>query len=77
MGNDFQQVINGILQGTQTWQQAEAKLFDNLAISFIDAVSKMIEEWLAFQAVTGIFGGGAASALGSNRRPNRETDLRP
>ncbi len=69
MGSDFQQVMNGILQGTQTWQQAEAKLFDNLAIAFIDAVAKMIAEWAAFKAVTATFGAGAASALGLSAGP--------
>lgn len=64
MGGSFDQMIQGIMQGTQTWQQALARLFDNMAVSFIEAVAKMIAEWLLFEAVTSVFGGATASALG-------------
>ncbi len=33
-----------------------AKIFDNMALSFIEAVAKMIVQWLAFEALTSIGG---------------------
>jgi hypothetical protein len=44
-------VLTGILQGTQTWQQAMAKVFDDLATSFIEDVAKMMVKWAAFEAL--------------------------
>jgi hypothetical protein len=39
-------MVNGILQGTQTWQQAMGRLFSNLAIKFADdVVLKMVTDW--------------------------------
>ena len=45
------QMLNGILQGTQTWQQAMAKLFDNLLLKFIDDFAvKAVTTWVASEA---------------------------
>jgi hypothetical protein len=39
-------MVNGILQGTQTWQQTMGRLFSNLAIKFADdVVLKMVTDW--------------------------------
>ena len=39
-------MVNGILQGTQIWQQAMGRLFSNLAIKFADdVVLKMVTDW--------------------------------
>ncbi len=44
-------MVNGILQGTQTWHQAVGRLFDNLLIKFIDDfVVKAVVEWGAAEA---------------------------
>jgi len=43
-------MVNGVLQGTQTWQQAMYKLFDNLILKFIDdVVVKGTVEWAQSQ----------------------------
>jgi hypothetical protein len=49
-------MLKGVLLGTQTWQQATARLFDNLALSFIEAIAKMMVQWVAFEALTATFG---------------------
>ena len=49
-------MLAGVLQGTQTWQQAMTKLFDNLALAFIEDVSKMALRWAAFEASSAAFG---------------------
>ena len=45
-------MVNGILQGTQTWQQAMTRLVDNLAIKLIDdlAVAPVVS-WVKQQAL--------------------------
>lgn len=48
---DLDTMLQGVLQGTQTWQQAMAKLFDNLALSFIEDIAKMTVRWIAFEAL--------------------------
>lgn len=46
----FDQMVNGVLQGTQTWQQAMARLFDNLALKFIDDfVVNAVISWVKAQ----------------------------
>lgn len=49
-------MLKGVLMGTQTWQQAVSRLFDNLALSFIESVAKMMVQWAAFTAMTAVFG---------------------
>ena len=45
------QMVNGILQGTQTWKQATARLFDDLLIKFIDDfVVKSVLKWAEGEA---------------------------
>ena len=45
-------MVNGVLQGTQTWQQAMVKLFDNLALKFLDdVVLKGITDWAKKEAM--------------------------
>ena len=65
----FDAEVQGILQGTETIGQVTAKVFSDMAVSFIEAVMKMIAQWLAFEAVTASFGGGAASMLGMSAGP--------
>ncbi len=65
----FDAEVQGILQGTETIGQVTAKVFSDMAVSFIEAVLKMIAQWLAFEAVTAAFGGGAASMLGMSAGP--------
>lgn len=46
MNSAFDGMVNGVLQGTQTWQQGLARMFSNIALKFIDdVVLKMIENW--------------------------------
>jgi hypothetical protein len=74
LGTGLDQVLQGVLQGTQSWNQAMGRLFDDLAIKFVEAVAKMIAEWAIFEATEGAgilgFGmvnpfAGAAAALPS------------
>jgi hypothetical protein len=47
----FNQMVAGILSGTQTWQQTMGRLFDNLLIKFIDdVIIKMVEKWAVMEA---------------------------
>jgi hypothetical protein len=64
---DMDTMISGVLQGTQTWQQAMARVFTNLELSFAEAVANMALKWAAFEASSQIFGAGDAltKALGS------------
>ncbi len=48
--NAMDQMLSGILRGTQTWQQALTKLFDNMALSFIEDIAKMGVQWAVKQA---------------------------
>jgi hypothetical protein len=52
VGNDFTQMMNGVLQGTETWGEAVGRMFANIAESAIAAIAKIIAEWLLFEAVT-------------------------
>lgn len=66
-------MLKGVLQGTQSWQQAMARLFSNIALAFIEAVVKMMVQWAAFEALTAIMGaspianpfGGGAGGMGT------------
>lgn len=60
-------MLQGILQGTETWQHAMAKLFDDLALSVIEDVVKMLAQWTAFEAATVLGGSGnkVATAIGN------------
>lgn len=53
---DMDSMLQGVLQGTQSWQQAMARLFDNLTLSFIEDVAKMMLKWAAFEASKTAFG---------------------
>lgn len=44
-------MVNGILQGTQTWQQATGRLLDNLGIKFADMAVKDVLDWTEKQAM--------------------------
>jgi TP901 family phage tail tape measure protein len=61
------QMLQGILQGTTTWQRSIAHLFDNLAVAFIENVAKMMLKWAAFEAAQAAFGSGdiLTKSLGS------------
>lgn len=52
IGRDFDTMLGGVLQGTQTWQQAMSRFFDNLAISAVESIAKIIAEWIVFEIVT-------------------------
>jgi hypothetical protein len=60
-------MLQGVLQGTQSWQAAMAKLFDNLAISFVEDITKMLIKAAALQAVNlaGGAGGNLSNAIGA------------
>jgi len=64
---DMDQMLQGVLQGTQTWGEAVAKVFDRLAESFIEDIAKMLLKWTAFEAAQAAFGSGSniAQALGA------------
>lgn len=59
-------MLKGVLTGTQSWQQAMDRLFSNLAVSFIEAIMKMMVQWAAFEALTQAFGIGAAGSPVAN-----------
>jgi hypothetical protein len=73
VGASLNTMLNGVLLGTQTWQQSMAKIFSNLAVSFIENVAQMLYQWLVFQAATaasgalsgGFFGSGGGGVLGA------------
>ncbi len=48
--NAMDQMLSGILRGTQTPMQALTRLFDNMAISFIESIAKMGVAWAVHQA---------------------------
>ena len=46
INSGLDEMIRGVLQGTQTWQQMMGRLFDNLALKFLDdVVIKPVEAW--------------------------------
>ena len=45
ISKDFDTMLQGVLQGTQTWQQAMARMFDNLILSWIEAEAKLVVKW--------------------------------
>ena len=65
----FDTMISGMFNRTQSWNQTMAKAFEQMAESFIESVAKMIAQWLAFEALTAVGGGGVASALGMSGGP--------
>lgn len=52
----FTTSINGILQGTQTWQQATANIFTGILSVFVDMAEKMVAKWLESMLMQAIFG---------------------
>ena len=58
-------MLRGVLQGTQSWQQAMDRLFENLAASFIENIAKMMVQWVAFEAgiASNPFTGGALGSI--------------
>jgi hypothetical protein len=44
------QMVSGVLQGTQTWRQAFVRLFDDLALKFIEYILKTAVKYAADQA---------------------------
>jgi len=52
IGKDFDSMLQGVLQGTETWQQAMGKLFSNIAVSAVEAIAKIAAEWLVFEVLT-------------------------
>lgn len=62
----FDQMLIGILRGTQTWQQAMNKLLIDVAVTWVSQVAKMMIAWVAFQAGIGKnpFGAGGMSLGG-------------
>lgn len=45
IGNSFQQMFTGVLQGTQTWRQMMAHLADSLLATFANMAIKSAETW--------------------------------
>ena len=62
IGQAFDSSLNGILQGTQTLQQAEAKAAQSILLSFIDAEGKKVANYMAGEAM--ILARGIATQLG-------------
>ena len=61
--------IIGIIDGTQTAEEAFANMFKNIGKAFIDMATQMIAKLLiikALQAITGMIGGGGGAATMSN-----------
>jgi hypothetical protein len=52
----FTTSINGILQGTQTWQQATAHIFTGILSVFVDMAEKMVAKWIESMVMQAIFG---------------------
>lgn len=50
ISKDFDQMLQGVLQGTQTWQQAMARLLDNLILSWIESEAKLVVKWAVDEA---------------------------
>ena len=50
ISRDFDTMLSGVLQGTQTWQQAEKRLLDNLALSALENIAKVGAEWALGEA---------------------------
>lgn len=44
--SSFNQVLNGMLQGTQTWRQALGTILQNLAVTFIQSMEAKTEKYL-------------------------------
>lgn len=67
IGTSLDTVLKGVLLGTQTWQQAMARIFADLAASFAEQLVMMTVQWAAFQASFGASGlvGGGGGLLGS------------
>ena len=59
----FDGMLNGVLLGTQTWQQALARLFSNVAVSFADMVVNMAIQWAATGLGAAVSSGGIFGAL--------------
>lgn len=51
ISNSLDQMLRGVLQGTQTWRQAMARLADDLALSLIEAATKSAVTWVVQEAV--------------------------
>ncbi len=58
----FTQSINGILQGTQTWQQAMSRIFTGILSVFVDMAEKMASKWLENMLLQEIYGKEQATA---------------
>ncbi len=56
----FDTMVQNFISRTQPWEQTLAKAFEQMAESFIESVAKMIAQWLAFEALTAVGGGGVA-----------------
>ena len=60
--SSFSGMITGILQGTQTWQQAMANAFTNILSSFVGMLGDMLMNWIEKQIMMAIFGEAIAGA---------------
>lgn len=61
-------MLSGVLQGTQTWQQAVGKLFSNLAITFVESLANMGIKWAVME-----LGKTAATVTGNAARTASNT----
>lgn len=48
--SSFNNSLNGMILGTQTWQQALGSLINNVATAFLNMGEKILEDWLMVQA---------------------------
>jgi len=54
--SSFKSMIQGVLQGTQTWNQALTNMFSNILVSFAGMLEEMAMKWLENQIMMAIFG---------------------
>lgn len=61
----FDAMVSGVLQGTQTIWQAFGRMTGNMILVFVEAVAKMMFQWLAFEVATMSGWTKLAGAIGS------------
>ena len=63
INNSFKGMIQGILQGTQTWRQALANVFTNLLSSFVGMLEEMAMQWVEKQIMMAVFGQAESASI--------------
>ena len=55
-------MLNGVLAGTQTWQQAMSRMFGNILLNFADFLEQKAAKWAENQLMELVIGKGTADA---------------